>query len=211
MHQNNIVFRGKKLEEAGKVLIMLHGRGASAEDILSLSSYFKLDNDFAIIAPQATNHTWYPYSFLAEPSQNEPFLSSAIDLLNNIVTDIVSKGVAKEKIYFLGFSQGACLTLEFVTRNATRWGGAIAFTGGLIGDKLYAEKYKGDFAGTPIFIGTSDPDFHVPVQRVKDSTILLTNMNANVKEMVYKDMGHTIIQEEIEWAKKWVLNEGQYV
>lgn len=211
MHQNNIVFRGKKLEEAGKVLIMLHGRGASAEDILSLSSYFKLDNDFAIIAPQATNHTWYPYSFLAEPSQNEPFLSSAIDLLNNIVTDIVSKGVAKEKIYFLGFSQGACLTLEFVTRNATRWGGAIAFTGGLIGDKLYAEKYKGDFAGTPIFIGTSDPDFHVPVQRVKDSTILLTNMNANVKEMIYKDMGHTIIQEEIEWAKKWVLNEGQYV
>jgi phospholipase/carboxylesterase len=211
MHQNNIVNRGEKLEEAGKVLIMLHGRGASAEDILSLSSYFKLDNDFAIIAPQATNHTWYPYSFLAEPSQNEPFLSAAIDLLNNLVTDIVSKGVAKEKIYFLGFSQGACLTLEFVTRNATRWGGAIAFTGGLIGDKLYAEKYKGDFAGTPIFIGTSDPDFHVPVQRVKDSTILLTNMNANVKEMVYKDMGHTIIQEEIEWAKKWVLNDGQYV
>lgn len=124
------------------MLIMLHGRGASAEDILSLSSYFKLDNDFAIIAPQATNHTWYPYSFLAEPSQNEPFLSSAIDLLNNIVTDIVSKGVAKEKIYFLGFSQGACLTLEFVTRNATRWGGAIAFTGGLIGDKLYAENIR---------------------------------------------------------------------
>lgn len=211
MHQNIIVNRGKKLEEAGKVLIMLHGRGASAEDILSLSSYFKLDNDFAIMAPQATNHTWYPYSFLAEPSQNEPFLSSAIDLLDNIVNEIVSKGVAKDKIYFLGFSQGACLTLEFVTRNATRWGGAIAFTGGLIGDKLYAEKYKGDFEGTPIFIGTSDPDFHVPVQRVKDSTSLLTNMNANVKEIVYKDMGHTIIQEEMDWAKKWVLNNDQNV
>lgn len=211
MHQNNIVHRGKKLEEAGKVLIMLHGRGASAEDILSLSSYFKMDDDFAIIAPQATNHTWYPYSFLAEPSQNEPFLSSAIDLLNNIVNDLVLKGIAKEKIYFLGFSQGACLTLEFVTRNATRWGGAIAFTGGLIGDKLYTEKYKGDFAGTPIFIGTSDPDFHVPVQRVKDSTALLTKMNANVKEIVYKDMGHTIIQEEIDWAKKWVLNSNQNV
>ncbi len=211
MHQNTIVNRGKKLEEAGKVLIMLHGRGASAEDILSLSSYFKLDNDFAIMAPQATNHTWYPYSFLAEPSQNEPFLSSAIDLLNSIVNEIVSKGFAKDKIYFLGFSQGACLTLEFVTRNATRWGGAIAFTGGLIGDKLYAEKYKGDFEGTPIFIGTSDPDFHVPVQRVKDSTSLLTNMNANVKEIIYKDMGHTIIQEEMDWAKKWVLNNDQNV
>ncbi|MBO9699574.1 MAG: dienelactone hydrolase family protein [Sporocytophaga sp.] len=212
MHQNNnIVYRGKKLEEAGKVLIMLHGRGASAEDILSLSSYFKLNDDFAIIAPQATNHTWYPYSFLAEPSQNEPFLSSAIELLNGIVNDVVSKGIAKEKIYFLGFSQGACLTLEFVARYATRWGGAIAFTGGLIGDKLYAEKYKGDFAGTPIFIGTSDPDFHVPVQRVKDSTSLLTKINANVKEIVYKDMGHTIIQEEIDWANKWVLNNNQNV
>jgi len=211
MHQNNIVYRGKKLEEAGKVLVMLHGRGASAEDILSLSSYFKLNDDFAIVAPQALNHTWYPYSFLAEPSQNEPFLSSAIDLLNGIVADVVTKGIAKEKIYFLGFSQGACLTLEFVTRNATRWGGAIAFTGGLIGDKLYAEKYKGDFAGTPIFIGTSDPDFHVPVQRVKDSTSILTKMNANVKEIVYKDMGHTIIQEEIDWAKKWVLNSNQNV
>ncbi|GAL84173.1 hypothetical protein MYP_1401 [Sporocytophaga myxococcoides] len=211
MHQNNIVYRGKKLEEAGKVLIMLHGRGASAEDILSLSSYFKLDNDFAIIAPQATNHTWYPYSFLAEPSQNEPFLSSSIDLLNGVVNDIVLKGIAKDKIYFLGFSQGACLTLEFVARNATRWGGAIAFTGGLIGDKLYPDKYKGDFAGTPIFIGTSDPDFHVPVQRVQDSTSLLTKLNANVKEIVYKDMGHTIIQEEIDWAKKWVLNNAQNV
>ncbi|WP_037576536.1 alpha/beta hydrolase [Sporocytophaga myxococcoides] len=211
MHQINIVYRGKKLEEAGKVLIMLHGRGASAEDILSLSSYFKMNDDFAIIAPQATNHTWYPYSFLAEPSRNEPFLSSAIDLLNGIVNDLVSKGIAKENIYILGFSQGACLTLEFVARNATRWGGAIAFTGGLIGDKLYAEKYKGDFAGTPIFIGTSDPDFHVPVQRVKDSTSLLTKMNANVKEIVYKDMGHTIIQEEIDWANKWVLNSNQNV
>src|SRR5687768_4223826 len=125
MHKKQIIQAGKDIKEASKVLIMLHGRGASAEDILSVASYLKV-NDFAILAPQATNYTWYPYSFLMPPKQNEPWLSSAVDILKEIVQDINAQGIASEHIYFLGFSQGACLTLEFITRNATRWGGAVA-------------------------------------------------------------------------------------
>ena len=165
MHNGKIFTSGKNISEAKKVLIMLHGRGAFAEDILSLAGYFNI-KDYALIAPQATNNTWYPYSFLAPPAQNEPWLSSALNILSEVVSDINNAGLASENIYFLAFSQGACLMLEFVTRNATKWGGVIAFTGGLIGDKIYSENYKGDFVYTTIFIGTSNPDPHVPVERV---------------------------------------------
>src|SRR3982751_3875861 len=143
MHTKNLITSGVHLSAASKALIMLHGRGAHARDILSLADYLDV-KDFALVAPQATNNTWYPYSFLAPPAQNEPWLSSALSILNEVVNDIVDQGVNKENIYFLGFSQGACLTLEFVTRNAKKWGGVIAFTGGLIGDKIYGENYTGD-------------------------------------------------------------------
>lgn len=139
MHAKNISTAGKKISEAKKVLVMIHGRGAFAEDMLSLAGHFNIE-DYALIAPRATNNTWYPYSFLAPLKQNEPWLSSALDVLNEIVFDINQQGVTSDKIYFLGFSQGACLMLEFVTRNAKKRGGIIAFTGGLIGDKLYTEK-----------------------------------------------------------------------
>ena len=135
MHQKTIVSAGKKINEAQKALIMIHGRGGSAEDILSLASYLDV-KEFTLLAPQATNNTWYPYSFMAPPEQNEPWLSSALALLKEITEDLNQQGIADENIYFMGFSQGACLTLEFVTRNATRWGGVAAFTGGLIGDKI---------------------------------------------------------------------------
>src|SRR5688572_7528992 len=179
MHQKNIVTAGKELTPESKVLIMLHGRGASAEDILSLSSHLDV-KDYSLLAPQATNNTWYPYSFLALPSQNQPWLSSALQLVRDLVDEIISKGVPTENIYFAGFSQGACLTLEFVTRNATRYGGVAAFTGGLIGDKIYNENYKGDFQNAPVFIGTSDPDPHIPVERIYATTNILKNMNAAV-------------------------------
>src|SRR6188768_2554717 len=191
MHQKNIITAGKELEQKNKVLIMLHGRGGSAEDILSLSSYLEV-KDFSLMAPQATNNTWYPYSFLAPPPENEPWLSSALGVLKDLVDDIKSKGIPSSNIYFLAFSQGACLTLEFVARNATRYGGVVAFTGGLIGDTIYKENYTGDFAGTPVFIGTSDPDPHVPVDRVIASTGVLTEMHAEVTQKIYKNMGHTI-------------------
>jgi phospholipase/carboxylesterase len=204
MHQKNITTAGKALTPNSKVLIMLHGRGGTAEDILSLASHLHL-NDFSLLAPQATNNTWYPYSFLAPPPQNEPWLSSALNLLEDITTEIREKGVPSGNIYFLGFSQGACLTLEYVARHAAKYGGVVAFTGGLIGDRIYNENYKGDFQGTPVFLGTSNPDPHVPVERVYATSNILKNMNASVTEKVYSGMGHTIIQDEIDNANKLVF------
>ena len=204
MHTKNIVTGGKNLEEAEKVLILVHGRGGSAEDILSLAQYLNV-KDYALLAPQANSHTWYPYSFLAPPAENEPYLSSALELLKEIVQDLQQQGFAKGNIYFAGFSQGACLTLEFVTRNAARYGGVAAFTGGLIGDKIYRDNYKGDFGGTPVFIGTSNPDPHVPVERVYATANILRDMNAQLTEKVYNNMGHTINQDEIEQANNLIF------
>ncbi len=199
MHKKEFITAGQSLETASKVLIMIHGRGGSAEDILGLSDHLDV-KDFALLAPKATNNTWYPYSFLMPPAQNEPWLSSALQMLKEIVNDIVTKGVTHERIYFLGFSQGACLTLEFATRNAKRYGGVVALTGGLIGDKIYEENYAVNFVGTLLFFGTSDPDPHVPVQRVHDSASILRKLNASVTVKVYKGMGHTINQDEIDAA-----------
>ncbi|HEY0677698.1 MAG TPA: dienelactone hydrolase family protein [Chitinophagaceae bacterium] len=204
MHQKNIVTTGKEIAPANKVLIMVHGRGGSAEDILSLSSHLNV-KDYALLAPQATNSTWYPYSFLAPPSQNEPWLSSALQLIGDLVDVIIAKGVPSEHIYFIGFSQGACLTLEFVTRNAARYGGVAAFTGGLIGDKIYNENYKGDFQNTPVFIGSSNPDPHIPVERIYATTNILKGMNAAVTEKIYINMGHTINQDEIDQVNKLIF------
>ena len=206
MHTKNIITAGKEFTRDSTVLIMLHGRGGSAEDILSLASYLDA-KDFTLLAPQATNNTWYPYSFLAPPSQNEPWLSSALNLLKELLDELNAKEIRSQNIFFLGFSQGACLTLEFVTRNADRYGGIVAFTGGLIGDKIYNENYKGDFQNTPIFIGTSNPDPHVPVERVYATTNILKDMNAHVTEKVYNNMGHTINQDEIEQANKIVFRK----
>jgi phospholipase/carboxylesterase len=162
--------------------------------------------DFALLAPQATGNSWYPLSFLARPSDNEPRLSSALKLLDDTVTEIVGNGISKENIYFLGFSQGVCLTVEFTARNATRYGGVAAFTGGLIRDKIYSENYQGDFANTPVFIGASCPDPHMPDELVYATSNILKQMNANVTKKIYDNMGHTINQDEIENANKLILN-----
>ncbi len=208
MHRENIVTQGKELSTTRKVLIMLHGRGGSAEDILSFSSHLDV-KEFTLIAPQATNSAWYPYSFMAPAAQNEPWLSSALGLIKEITDDLYIKGLPSENIFFTGFSQGACLTLEFVTRNARKYGGVAAFTGGLIGDKIYPENYKGDFQGTPVFIGTSDPDPHVPVTRVNATSNILKGMNAVVIEKIYTNMGHTINSDEIEQANKLIFGMRQ--
>ena len=205
MHQKHVLLKGSKLGEAERVLVMLHGRGANAEDILSMADYLNVQT-FTLLAPQATGNTWYPNSFLAPPYTNEPWLSSAISLIEDITDDITAKGIDYNHIFFLGFSQGACLTLEYVTRNAKRYGGVVAFTGGLIGDRIYEQNYTGDFGSTPIFIGTSDPDPHVPVQRVHDSVKILKEMNAQVTEKIYKNMGHTINEDEIEIVNNLIFN-----
>jgi phospholipase/carboxylesterase len=204
MHQKNIQYAGLPLAEAKRALILLHGRGGTASDILSLSPLLHVQ-DFALLAPQATQQTWYPYSFLAPPADNEPWLSSALSLIGSVVEDVTAAGIAAENIYFTGFSQGACLTLEFITRHAQRWGGIAAFTGGLIGDKLYPENYHGDFGGTPVFIGTSDPDPHVPVTRVQASEATLRERHAHVTVKVYPNMGHTISRDELEQANTLIF------
>jgi phospholipase/carboxylesterase len=204
MHTKKIIAAGKKPGDASKALIMVHGRGANAEDILSLAQYFPV-KEFALLAPQATNNTWYPLSFMVPPAANEPWLSSALQILKDLVDDTVAIGIAKENIYFLGFSQGACLTLEFVARNAASYGGVAAFTGGLIGDKINKENYRGNFSNTPIFIGTGDPDPHVPVERVRATTLILKNMDADVTEKIYPGIGHTINADEIEMVNTLIF------
>jgi len=205
LHTKKILSSGKKLEEAEKALIMIHGRGANAHDILSLANYLQVD-DFALLAPEATNNTWYPYSFIAPVSQNEPWLSSSLQVVKDLVSDIKAAGITSENIYFLGFSQGACLTLEFVARNAMRYGGVVAFTGGLIGETIRSENYTGNFNNTPVFIGSSNPDPHVPVERVHESTKILKSMNAVVTQKLYNGMGHMISQDEIDLANTLIFN-----
>lgn len=204
MHKKNIQMAGKSLKEAEKALIMVHGRGANAGDILGLASHLNVA-EYALIAPQATNNTWYPYSFMAETGQNEPWLTSALDLMNEVVNDITAQGISTANIYFLGFSQGACLALEFAARNATKYGGIAAFTGGLIGDKINRENYKGDFNKTPIFIGTGNPDPHVPLERINESVSILEAMNAQVNLEVYEGRPHTISQDEIVSANRLIF------
>lgn len=204
VHLKNVLRRGAELEEASNALVMIHGRGGNAADILSLANHLSVKG-FALLAPQAANNSWYPYSFMAPVSQNEPWLSSALSLIKETVNDVIAKGISEENIYFTGFSQGACLTLEFVARNATKYGGVAAFTGGLIGDRIDPKNYNGDFKNTPIFIGSSDPDPHVPVQRVNETVKILKAMNAGITEKIYINMGHTITQNEIDLANELVF------
>ncbi len=204
MHKKNILSAGKPLNEAEKVLIMIHGRGANARDILGVASHLNV-SEYALLAPEATNHTWYPYSFMAKPEQNEPWLSSALDLLKEVVDEVTKQDITAENTYFLGFSQGACLALEFVTRYAQKMGGVVAFTGGLIGDKINRENYSGNFNSTPIFIGTGNPDLHVPLERVKETAGILEEMNAKVHLQVYEGRPHTISQDEIERANRFIF------
>lgn len=198
-HTLDIKTSGTPIDKAQKALVMIHGRGGSAEDILSLSKHLNVE-DYALLAPQATNGSWYPLSFIAPAAQNEPWLSSAIETVGKTVKTALNAGIKTEDIYFFGFSQGACLTVEFLARNAQRFGGAVAVIGGVIGDKINRDHYSGDFAQTPVLLATSNPDFHVPVERVYATANIFREMNAEVTEKVYENFGHSINQEEMELA-----------
>jgi phospholipase/carboxylesterase len=203
-HSKQISIGGIPAANAKAALIMIHGRGASADDIMRLASRLNV-KDMALYAPQATNNSWYPYSFMAPVQENEPALSSALDVINQVVEQAIADGISEDKIYLLGFSQGACLTLEYIARNAKRFGGAVAFTGGLIGEELELKNYTGDFAGTPVLITTGDPDMHVPLSRVKESVDVLKDLNANVTLKVYKGRPHTISFEELSLANEYIF------
>lgn len=202
---DNRIYAGKKLDQAEKVLIMIHGRGGSAEDILSIASSLNV-REFALVAPQAEDSSWYPLSFLAPRNENEPYLSESLNVIKQLVADLEAQGFAKSQLYFLGFSQGACLALDFAASDAANYGGIAAFTGGVIGDQVDHRNYHGDFMGTPVFIGSSDPDFHVPVTRVKETTALFEDMGANVTEIIYENMGHTISHGEIVQVNKLIFS-----
>ncbi len=192
---------GKSLEASKGVMIMIHGRGGTAENILTLAD--EIDNpDFHYIAPQATGNSWYPYSFLAPIPQNEPGISSGIKLIGNLIKHIMENNIGTGKIFLLGFSQGACLTLEFASRNAGRYGGIFGLSGGLIGPENTPRKYSGTFDDTPVLLGCSDIDPHIPLQRVHKSKEVFEEMNAKVTERIYSGMPHTIIQDEIDFVKK---------
>ncbi len=175
---------------------MLHGRGADAADILGLAESFDRPT-LAYLAPEAAGHAWYPYSFLAPVAQNQPFLASALDVIGDIIGLLITHDIPPTRIALVGFSQGACLALEFAARHPDRYGAVIALTGGLIGESIDPSDYHGSLEGTPVFIGSSDVDPHVPLSRVGESSAAMEKLDGEVTERIYPGMGHTINQDEV--------------
>ena len=198
---SNWIQTGLPLSESKKAILLLHGRGATAESMLSLVDYLAL-SDFSIFAPQAAQRTWYPYGFMASDEGNLSSLNSSLQQVSLLFQFLIENGKAPEQIFVMGFSQGACLSLEFAALNAQKLGGVVAFTGGLIGEKLEEKKYSGDFQGTPILLSSSAHDMHVPAQRINDSAQLLQKMGAEVSLKFFEDELHTIRPEELTWVNQ---------
>ena len=188
-----VLHYGPPLAQARRVAIFIHGRGASAEDILGLAPQLGA-SDVSYLAPQAAGHTWYPYSFLSPIPQNEPGITSALGVIARLVD---STGLGSERVLILGFSQGACLALEFAARNPRRYAAVVALSGGLIGPPGTPRDYPGSMESTPVFIGCSDIDPHIPVERVGESAEVFRRMDAAVDERIYRGMGHTINEDEL--------------
>lgn len=197
----NPVYAGKMITKADKGLILLHGRGGTANDILNLAPLL-VDDSFFIVALNAPENSWYPYNFLQE--NNEPKLTESLDAVKKLIEDTANH-IPLPKLYIAGFSQGACLALEVSARDAKKYGGIIAFSGGFIGKTLDPTKYKGDFQKTPVFLGCSDNDPHIPEFRLKESQEQLQALNALCTLTIYPGMGHIVSQEEIAFVKKTIL------
>jgi predicted esterase len=197
-----VLHAGEPLEKARAAMILVHGRGASAADIMTVGQEL-MHPGFAYLAPEAAGHAWYPNPFTAPFASNEPYLSSALEVLEKL-TETVSAHVPLERLILLGFSQGACLMLEFAARHARRYGGLIAFSGGLIGPDGTPRDYPGSFAGTPAFIGCSDADPHIKKERVVEAGDVLKRMGANATVKLYPNMPHTVNTDEIHSAAQVV-------
>jgi predicted esterase len=204
----NNVHRGQRLATAGvplteakAVMVMIHGRGASAESILTLENEFDVQN-FAYLAPQADGGTWYPHRFIEPVEVNEPYLSAALDTIEDILKQVEAAGIPPEKTILLGFSQGACLAVEYAARNGKRYGGVAALSGGLIGAQLERATYPQPLVGTPVFLGCSDVDFHIPKARVEESAVMLRELGADVTMRLYSGMGHTVNEDEIAFVNE---------
>lgn len=195
-----VFYGGAHLDFAASAMILLHGRGATPDDILRLGRNFE-QSDLAFVAPKAANYTWYPYSFLTAVEENEPHLSSALEKVRTVFVQIKNHGFRQDQIYLLGFSQGACLALEYVARNPGKYAGVFGLSGGLIGSNVNTEDYSGDLESTPIFMGCSDADRHIPLERVEKSAEILKSMNAQVEKRIYQGMPHTVNDDEIEFIQ----------
>ncbi|MEX2364607.1 MAG: alpha/beta hydrolase [Balneolaceae bacterium] len=203
-HQNQkIITGGADPEQAKGAMILIHGRGATAESILTLAGEFD-EPGLHYTAPQAQGFQWYPYSFLAPADQNEPGISSGLQAIYDVFSGLESAGITKEKIIILGFSQGACLASEYVARHPGKYGGLAVLSGGLIGETLQPEKYSGSLDETPVFMGCSDIDPHIPLERVHESARILEDLGADLTKNIYPGMGHTVIGDEIEEVKKMI-------
>jgi predicted esterase len=204
-HANQpVIHLGPQIQKAAGALILLHGRGVSAQSMLGLYDEFGFDN-LSVLAPEAAGNTWYPQSFLAPLEANQPYLDSALSKIASIISELLAAKLPGPRIAILGFSQGACLTTEFVARHPHRYGAVMALTGGLIGPPGTPRNYPGSLEGTPVFLGTSDPDPHVPYSRVKETRDVLTKMGAEVDLRRYLGMEHTINQDEVD-ACRQLLN-----
>jgi predicted esterase len=199
---------GAPLEQARAALILLHGRGATADDILSLGAEFVPQGSAAtllsLLAPQAAGSSWYPNRFIAPVVANEPWLTWSLEAVHAVVDQVVDAGLPAERILLGGFSQGACLALEAAARRPQRYGGVVALSGALIEEGDQPRTYSGDLAGTPVFLGCSDVDFHIPLERVQRSERLLTGLGATVTTRVYPGMGHTVNADEIAAVQEMV-------
>lgn len=198
IHQNQpIAQAGKPLDQAAAAMILIHGRGASAHSILELANEVHHEG-FAYLAPQAAGYTWYPNRFIAPIESNQPHLDSALALVGQAVGQARNAGISPEKIILLGFSQGACLALDYAARHPMRYGGVIGLSGGLIGQTAYA----GGLDGTPIFLGCSDADFHIPLERVDESAAIFEALGADVTKRIYPGMGHTVNRDELAFTRE---------
>lgn len=203
-HQSqHVEVAGIDPEKADGAMILIHGRGASAQSIMTLKDEFNAP-ELYYVAPQASGHQWYPNSFLAPTERNEPGLSSGLQMIHDIVFTLEQTGIPKEKIILLGFSQGACLATEYAARHPARFGGLAALSGGLIGDTISAENYTGSLESTPVFLGCSNIDPHIPKERVDKTEEILKGLNADVTKKIYKGMGHTVNDDEIEHVKTMI-------
>lgn len=192
-----VLWRGPSPADARLAAILVHGRGSSAEDMLGLAEEFN-GRDVAYVAPQAAGRTWYPYSFLAPIPQNEPGISSGLRVLSDLTRDLEQQGIPHNRIVIIGFSQGACLALEFAARRARRYAGVVGLSGGLIGPPGIQRNHDGSLEGTPVFLGCSDVDPHIPLERVHESADVFRRLGATVDERIYPQMGHTVNQDELQ-------------
>lgn len=199
-HQNqDIATAGASLDEAELAMILIHGRGASAQSMLMFADEFSGQN-IHYRALQAKGHTWYPRSFMAPKQMNEPGISSGLQALYDQIKIVEDAGIPLENIILLGFSQGACLTTEFAARHPRRFGAIVGFSGGLIGQQVDPKNYSGSMEQTPVFLGCSDRDPHIPKERVDETEQVFQQLNADVTKRIYEGMGHTVIRDEIEFV-----------